>query len=221
MPDAKDPSHTLGMTEGRNFWCLGVLVVYFLLSSPAFAQTAINNGVPVQIPVTAAMDNNFAVDVTDIDFGDVALTSAAGETGELVMDTVGAFDESGNIDPVARVSARAASGQPGVLDIAGGLPDTVLFVSYSNVQNLTCVAGCVGANPDIIISRIGDDMPDQAGAWSVDDADPDGDALPGRGVTSGTGTITVNIGASLRTADTSDPYQPGDYEGSFDVILAY
>ncbi len=167
------------------------------------------------------MDNNFAVDVTDIDFGSIVLTSATGETGELVMSTDGTFDESGNTYPTARVLARNTTGQPGVLAIAGGLPDTMLFIKYSNVDDLTCVAGCMGANPEIVVSRIGDNMPDQAGAWSVDDADPDATAVSGQGMTDGAGALTVNIGASLRTEDTSDPYQPGDYEGSFDVLLSY
>ncbi len=200
---------------------LAAAALSFFCVSPALAQTAINNGVPVTIPVSAGMDNNFSVDVTDIDFGTIVLTSAAGETGELAMDTGGIFDESGNTDPVARVLSRNPAGQPGILDIGGGLPDTTVYISYSNVQNLTCVSGCTGGNPDIIVARIGDNMPDQVGAWSVDDADPDGDAISGQGMTNGSGAITVNVGATLRTADTNAPYQPGDYEGSFDVILAY
>lgn len=196
-------------------------LVLLLFAAPAAAQTAISNGVPVTIPAAAVMDNNFAVNVTDIDFGTIVATSASGETGELAMDTAGVFDESGNTDTVARVLSRNPAGQPGVLDIGGGLPDTMVFVSYGNVQNLTCVAGCAGANPDLIVARINDNMTTQAGSWDADDADPDGDAIAGQGMTDATGAITVNIGAALRTADTSDPYQPGDYEGSFDVILAY
>jgi|GEM_PF-4223699 len=209
--------------DGASFvlCCAAVAVFSFLSCEPAAAQVPISNGVPTTVAASTTMDNNFSVDVTDIDFGTVVLTSAAGEAGELAMDTAGVFDESGNTDPVARVLARLATGQQGILDVSGGLPDQALFISYSNVQNLTCVAGCVGANPDITVSAIGDDMATQAGSWSVDDADPDGDAVAGEGVTSATGTLTINVGASLRTANTNDPYQSGDYEGSFDIILAY
>lgn len=201
---------------------IAAIIAFSFFTAPcAQAQVSISNGVPVSIPVAAIMDNNFAVNVTDIDFGNIVLTSAAGETGELAMATDGTFDESGNADPVARVLARNAAGQQGILAIGGGLPDTTVYVSYSNVQNLTCVAGCSGPNPDIVVAHIGDDMPDQAGAWSVDDASPDADAIAGQGVTDGMGAITVNIGATLRSANTASPYQPGAYEGSFDVMLAY
>lgn len=201
----------------RYFW----IFIPLLLARPAVAQVAIDNGVPMPITVTAEMDNNFSVEQTDINFGVLALTTRAGQTGEITLDTDGSFDESGNLDPVARIASRNPAGQQGILEIGGGLPDTVLTIRYENVQNLTCVAGCAGLNPDIVVARIFDDMPTQAGAWSVDDADPDGDATPGQGVTDGSGEITINIGAALRTADTSTPYQAGDYEGSFDVILEY
>lgn len=197
------------------------ILLFCFSAAPAFAQVAISPGVPVQVPVAAVMNNSFAITVTDIDFGTVALSSRSSETGELVMDTDGTFDTSGNTDPVARIAPRDAAGQQGIVAVGGGLPDTALFVRYSNVQNMVCVAGCVGANPEIVVARIGDDMPDQAGAWSVDDADPDGDAVPGQGMTDGGGAITFNIGATLRTADTNDPYQSGTYEGSFDIILEY
>lgn len=211
----------LPFLKGRWVRFTSFAAALWLVSGGALAQTAITNGVPVALPVVAGMDNNFAVDVTDIDFGTIVLTSASGETGELTMATDGSFDESANIDPVARVMAHNAAGQPGVLAIGGGLPDTVLFIRYGNVQNLTCSAGCTGSNPDIIVSRIEDNMPVQAGAWSADDADPDASAVAGQGFTDSSGALTVNIGASLRTEDTSDPYQPGDYDGSFDVILSY
>lgn len=195
--------------------------VFFLTAFPAAAQVGITNGVPTPVTAAATMDNNFAIDITDIDFGTIVITSAAGERGELAMDTAGSFDESGNTDTVARVLARNAAGQQGVLDITGGLPDTVVYISYGNVENLTCVSGCAVANPDIIVSQIVDDMSAQAGSWSVDNADPDNDAITGQGLTDNTGALTVNIGATLRTDNTADRYQPGDYEGSFDVILAY
>lgn len=199
------------------------VVLLFLRFSvpPAFAQVAIAPGVPTPVAVDAVMNNSFSITVTDLDFGAVALTSRTGETGELVMDTDGTFDVSGNTDPIARIAPRDPAGQQGTVAVAAGLPDTLLSVRYVNVQNLVCVAGCAGANPEIVVARIGDDMPDQAGAWSVDDADPDGDAVPGQGMTDAGGAITFNIGATLRTADTNDPYQSGTYEGSFDVILEY
>jgi hypothetical protein len=198
-------------------------VFLFVLSSvPARAQDAVDNGVPMPITVQTTMDNNFSVDVTDIDFGTIAVTSAPGEAGELIMDTDGTFDEAtGNTDPVARIAARSGAGQPGILDISSSLPDTLLTVRYENVGNLVCVAGCLGANPEIVVSRIGDDMANQAGEWSIDDGNPDADATPGQAMTNGSGELTVNIGASLRTEDTNDRYQSGDYEGSFDVVLEY
>lgn len=187
----------------------------------ARAQTAISNGVPTPVTVSAAMNNNFAVEATDVDFGTLMITSAAGETGELAMATDGTIDDSGNTDPVARLLSDAAAGQPGILGLTGGLPDTTVFIRYSNVVDLTCVSGCVGVNPDIVVARIVDDMPGQPGAWSVDDADPDGDAVAGEGVTDGAGAITINIGVTLRTENTNDRYQSGDYEGTFDVTLEY
>lgn len=192
-----------------------------LIATQVSAQTNINNGVPVTIPVDAEMDNNFAVDVTDIDFGTIGATNAAGETGELIMAPDGSLDESsGNTDPVARIVSSSGPGTPGTLDIEGALANQVLTIRYSNVQNLTCGA-CGGAPPELVVSQITDDAADQAGLWSVDDADPDGDAIPGQVTTSGTGTALVNIGATLRTDSTNTPYPSGDYAGSFDVTLEY
>lgn len=201
--------------------CFATATILCALPFVAWAQTAINNGVPTPVTVSAAMDNNFTVESTDVDFGTIMITSAAGETGELAMGTDGTLDDSGNTDPIARLLSDAAAGQPGVLDITGGLPDTTVFIRYSNVVDLTCVSGCAGANPDIIVARIVDDMPSQSGAWSVDDADPDGDAIAGEGITDNTGAISLNIGVTLRTENTNDRYQSGDYEGSFDVTLEY
>lgn len=192
-----------------------------LVSTQAAAQTNISNGVPVTIPVDAEMDNNFAVDVTDIDFGTIGATNAVGEIGELIMAPDGSLDEtSGNTDPVARIVSSGGPSTPGILDIEGALTDTLVYIRYSNVQNLTCGA-CGGTPPELIISRITDDAADQAGLWSVDDADPDGDAVAGQVTTSGTGTALVNIGATLRTDGSGTPYPSGTYAGSVDVTLEY
>lgn len=192
-----------------------------LIVRPAMAQIAIDNGVPVTIPVEADMDNNFAVDVTDIDFGIIGATNAVGETGELIMAPNGNLDEaSGNTDPVARIVSSSGPGTPGILDIEGALTNTLVYIRYSNVQNLTCSA-CGGSPPELIISQITDNAADQAGLWSVDDADPDGDAIPGQITTSGTGTALINIGATLRTDGSGTPYPSGTYAGSVDVTLEY
>ncbi len=168
------------------------------------------------------MDNNFAVEITDVDFGTIGVSNASGQTGELIMAPNGSIDEtSGNTAPVARIVSDGGSTTPGILDIEGALTDQLLTIRYSNVQNLTCTSGCGGAPPELIISEIVDDAANQAGHWSVDDGNPDGDAVPGQVQTSGTGTAIIQIGVSLRTDGSGTPYPSGQYEGSFDVTLEY
>jgi hypothetical protein len=73
----------------------------------------------------------------------------------------------------------------------------------------------------LIVSRITDNAADQTGVWSIDDADPDGDATPGQVTTDGSGAALVNIGVTLRTDGSGTPYPSGDYAGTFDVTLEY
>lgn len=190
------------------------------VATPAGA-TSIDNGVPTTITVDASMDNNFSVDVTDVDFGTIGITNANGQTAELIMDANGTIDETtGNTGPQARIVSNGGNA-PGVLDIEGALSDQLLNIRYSNVQNLTCVSGCSGSPPALVISRIIDDATDQNGLWSVDDASPDASATSGQIMTSGTGTATVQIGVSIRTDGSGTPYPSGEYEGSFSVTLEY
>lgn len=206
----------------ENFTIFAAIIVFAtMLVSPASAQTvAITNSVPTVIVADATMNNSLALTVDDVNFGIIAVSSALGQTGELELELNGAYDLSGNIGPVARIIPRAATGQQGVIDVAGALPSTMLNIRYSNVADLDCGLCSVG-NPDIVVSRIFDDMPTQAGLWSIDDADPDNDATTGRGMTDGSGELTINIGAAIRTESTNVRYESGFYEGTFDVILEY
>lgn len=197
------------------------MITPYLSAGPVRAQVAINNGVPTTITVDAEMDNNFAVDVTDVDFGTIGVTNANGQIGELIMAPNGSLDETtGNTDPLARIVSSSGPGTAGILDIEGGLANQVLNIRYSNVQNLNCGA-CGGAPPVLIVSRITDNAADQTGVWSVDDADPDGDAIPGQVTTDGSGAALVNIGVTLRTDGSGNPYPSGNYAGTFDVTLEY
>lgn len=188
----------------------------------ALAQINISNGVPVTITVDAEMDNNFTVNVTDVDFGGIAATNASGETAEITIAPNGAIDETtGNTGTIARLVSDGAGSTQGILDIEGGLANQLVSIRYSNVQDLVCIAGCSGTPPDLIIARITDNATNQAGQWSVDDADPDGDSVPGQVMTNGSGEALVNIGVTLRTDNSGDPYQSGTYAGSVDVTLEY
>lgn len=201
------------------------LSTIFLATPPTGAWAApenIDNGVPTTIPVEARMDNNFAVDVTDVDIGTIAAINASGETATLTIAPNGTLDETtGNAGSRARLVSNGNDANPGTLDIAGGLTDQLVTIRYGNMQNLTCVSGCTGTPPALIIAAITDDSADQAASWSVDDATPDASATPGQFTTSGTGSATVNIGISIRTDGSGTPYPSGTYEGSFDVTLEY
>lgn len=199
-----------------------LIIAVMLIPCASMAQVAVSNGVPVMIAVDAEMDNDFAVNVTDVDFGTIAVTARSGQTGELIMSANGALDDvTGNSDPVARIISNGAGNTPGELEISGGLANQQVTIRYSNVVDMTCVSGCSGSPPDLIVSRIVDNAADQAALWSVDDADPDGDATPGLVTTNGAGEAIVNIGVSIRTENTDTPYQSGNYVGSFNVTLEY
>lgn len=203
------------------FQPLSIALLILMLAGAAQAVD-IENGVPTTIPVDASMDNNFAVIVTDIDVGTLAAMNAIGETAELTITPGGAIDDSnGSGGAKARLISSGSDSHPGTLDIEGALTSQQVTISYSNVRDLTCVSGCTGTPPKLIIAEITDDSGDQAALWSADDPSPDASATPGRFTTSGTGTATVNMGVTLRTDGSGIPYPSGNYEGSFDVILEY
>lgn len=187
---------------------------------PLYAQVDIENGVPVTIPVDAEMDNNFSVDVTDIDFGVIAATNAIGETAELTITPGGSLDETtGNTGARARLVSNGG-GRPGTLDIESALADQTITIRYGNITNLTC-GTCAGTPPVLVVSRIADDAALQNGGWSADSGSSDGDAVPGRIQTGNDGAARINIGVTLRTDGSGTAYPSGTYVGSLEVTLEY
>ena len=149
--------------------------------------------------ITATVQNAITwVETQPLAFGTIVAISDATDTSTLVIDTTGAdtFNNPGN----ARL-VRVSGGQQGIFDASNAAPNTQLTLTLPTSVTLNC-SSCTGTPPDFTINNFTDDV-------------------GGAPTTSGTGTATVNIGATLNTIASANAYEDGLYSGAYTVSINY
>ena len=189
-------------------------------SGPAFAAAyEMDPAVPLTIPVTAAVDNTTDVAFTAVNFQNVGVTSDAVDTADLVMAPDGTITDDIGAGVGGTGEAHIVSddntGLAGQINLTVAFPNTTIFVYYSNLVNLTC-ALCAGGNPDLILEKVQDNLA-TPGSFTKSTST----SVTGKGVTAPGGTLTWDIGATIRTLATATRYETGAYAGSFDLVLTY
>ena len=166
------------------------------------------------VNVNATVDNTADLVVTDLDFETIGVTSDPVDTAEMTLNPDNTITEEfgpglGTAPNEAHIVSDDDTGTAGVATLSAALPNSDIFVYYSNLINLTD-----GAAPDLVLASVQDNLA-TPGSW-------DGTTLVvGIGTTNGTGDLVWNIGATIETEATASQYDSNVYTGTFDVYLTY
>ncbi len=157
---------------------------------------------PTTLNICAQVANTFGTLVDDADFHNVGATGWAGESGCLIMNNDGTFDETnaaclgsyGAAPVIARIvsedSAGAAiPGQPGEINITGAFPDQEIRMWFQVQETTNEIAPDGGVGPSLFLTQLtattdalavgGLGTNTQDGLWTIDVADtPEAPALP-------------------------------------------
>ena len=180
---------------------VGAVVLGFAMSgSSAWAVCAtgtagtIDAQDPFQIQLCAQVENTFTTAVDDVNFGNIGVTGWTGESGCLIMDTDGTFDESnaaclgsyGAAPVIARVVAEdsagaAVPGTPGEIQITGAFPEQEIrmwFQAQVTTNEIPPTAPTTAVPASLWYTQLvaevpagGDGTQTQAGLWTIDPAD--------------------------------------------------
>lgn len=184
------------------------------------AQFEMDGATPYTANVTAGVDNTADLVVTDVAFGVIGVTSDAVDTADLIMDPAGAItdDLGAGVGGAgeAHIVSETNTGTPGVATLSAGLANTQVFVYYRNLVDLTCGACLAPGNPDLVLEQIQDNLA-TPGSYTKSTAT----SVTGIGTTDATGALSWNIGATIQTVATANPYETGTYSGKFDIMLTY
>lgn len=178
-----------------------IAVILCSVPNPAQAQTQVET-----VSVTAVVSNAFTLaQTTAMNFGTVALynTNTASDIPTIVMDTAGAVTLTDGPTTATVLDVSATGRSAGVFAVSAAVASTNLTISISDINVLTCIAGCSGTPPTIAIGTFVDN-----GTSSVVTTD-------------GSGAVTVLVGATLSGAVSATSYESGTYQGSYDLTLTY
>lgn len=168
-------------------------------SSDAMAQSE-----TVNATVSATVQNAFDLtQTTAMNFGTLAAfaDTAGTKTASISVTTAGALGAPTNNAPAQFVVVDNALVSQGVFDVANAAPTAGVTITFANTTDLSCGA-CVGAPPVLTLSGLGHDQ-------------------GGSPTTSATGTMTINVGATITTVAGGNQYEDGSYAGGFDMTVAY
>jgi hypothetical protein len=175
---------------------VGAVVLGFAMSgSSAWAVCDTTNGVnidaqdPFTMNICAAVENTFLTDVTEPDFGNIGVTGWGGESGCLIMNPDGTFDEdnglcegAAGVPTIARIVSEDSLGTPnpgipGELAITGAFPDQEIrawFELATTTNEMPPLGG--GGGPSLWITELRADVgatgvAGQDGVWQIDAAE--------------------------------------------------
>lgn len=149
---------------------------------------------PFQIQLCAQVENTFTTVVDDVNFGNIGVTGWGGESGCLIMNTDGTFDESNTAclgsyaaaPVVARIVAEDSAGAPvagtpGEIQINGAFPDQEIrmwFQAQVTGNEIPPTAPTVALPASMWYTRLiaevpvgGDGTQTQQGLWIIDPTD--------------------------------------------------
>lgn len=166
-------------------------------SAWAACATGTANNIDAQDPfvvnLCATVENTFVTTVDDVNFGNIGVTGWAAESGCLIMNPDGTFDESnaacvgsyGAAPTVARIVSEddggATPGTPGAINIAGAFPNQEVRMWFQLQQTTNEVAPSGAVGPSMWITQLtattdaagggGAGVNIQDGLWTIDAAD--------------------------------------------------
>lgn len=170
-----------------------------IASTDAMAQSE-----TVGATVSAVVQNAFDLtQTTPMNFGTLAVfaDTAGVNTASITLSTAGALSAPSNSAPAQITVVDNSLVSQGVFDVANAAPSAGVTITLDNTADLACGA-CAGGTPVLTLSGLGHDQ----------------GASP---TTSGTGTMTINVGATITTVAGGNQYVDNTYSGGFDVTVAY
>lgn len=175
---------------------------------------------PTTLPVSAGVNNDITVSISNTDLGGFSVTGGATDTasgtftpGGALMSTPGTGIGVGSVHPASFVWDQSHPPQTPTIDLSSGFHNAPLYVTYSNVVNLACLGGGT-----IRITRITDDLATPT-VWSKPGAGAPS-STQGRDMLDGGGSKTFHIGMTLATT-AGNTYTSGACSGSFDFTVEY
>lgn len=216
-----------------------VVLTLAVINSPsahAVCRTTATNAtfdsqLPEDMAICATVANTFATALTDINFGTIGATNAAGEFGCLVLNTDSTYNEANDactgrtagLPALARVVARAASGTAGILAVDNAFPTQEIRLAFNVTSNaIACVDGAADPATGLLLGRIFTDGATGA-EWNFDTdvATSNTNATMGSFMTDNTGDVTILVGAEIQNSGTADRYLTGECQGTFDLTMFY
>lgn len=199
-----------------------VALSFAMSAGPAMAAAyELDSGDPVNVLVTADVLQTVDVDVAqDIDFGNIGIKQDAADTATLVMAPDGSITED-LAGPARAVIDDNDTPLPASIDLTGGFPDTDIHVLYTDAVDLNC-AGCL-ASEDLLLTDVLDSML-PAAVLTAGTGVQQGSLLAateGIGTTTNAGDLSWEVGATITTVASANPYETGAYAGSFNMYLSY
>jgi hypothetical protein len=190
-----------------------------LLASSANAAT-VQNGGNIQINVTATVTNSFDVTTTDLAWDSIDVRGSTGTQASADLNpTTDAITDDDQGAGNSKIAANVGNAAAAALVTATLLPNTTLItVSYNTVSDLDETADS-GSQFDVaLLDNL--DAPVLGTAGTAGSYPYGGPAVAGNATTTANGELTFNIGGSIRT-QSGDNYDPGAYDGTFNVTLSY
>lgn len=203
------------LTSFRKFAAVSAVALSVAYAGGVIAAP-VQIGSPVTIPVNATVENTIDVAVTNpIDFGTVGAIRDTTDTATLSLLANGTSTEDpGNgwlgTDPAAIVFDPSDPPTTGDIDVTAAFENTTLYVTYQNCVDVAL------AGESFVLDAIVDDL-SVPGSFDCAAA-----RVIGNEVTSGTGTLSFQVGASITTTTISTAaYTDGAYVGSFEAVFSY
>ena len=171
------------------------LAVFAFCASDAMAEDA---GTNVDVVVQNAF--TFTED-TALNFGTMVAISDPTFTATVAIDPTTGIGAPASGGGSAQIIPLGGSAQ-GAFTVSGAAPNTQLTLTLPASVTLNCAA-CSGSQPDFTVNAFLDN------------------AVGADVLTDGSGGATFNVGATLNTITSANPYEDGTYSGAYTVSVNY
>lgn len=195
-----------------------VMLGFAITGGPAYAQCATGTATtadaqdPFTLNICATVQNTFNITVDDVSFGNIGATGWVGQSGCLIMNTDGTFDESnsacigsyGAAPTIARIVSAddapgtAIPGTPGSIDIAGAFVNQEIRMWFQVQETSNDMPPSLGVGPSLYFTSLeattaaGVGTNTQDGLWIIDAADaPEAPGLPAADTAAQAATATA------------------------------
>lgn len=157
-------------------------------------------------------------EVSAVRFGNFSVSSPGDNGASIVLDINGdrtANQTGSTLITLLNGGISDTGGQnEGVYRVTGATGGASLYVSFTDHTG----AAITGGNPVVLTGPVGSD------AFDVDSFVFNNDGTDGMGdyiLANGGGQATLHVGATLHTRAGASTYAPGQYKGTFSVVVSY